>query len=106
MGSAFVQHSGYGRSADEVFNSIMADDQYENGHGGYSGTIGSARHGFVMVGVDQKRFTKTALGRWIDKAEEDTSKHGPLHCLELPKSYAKGMGRGVRKFVFAGWVPD
>ena len=105
MGAAYIQVAGYGKTADEVYRSLVEDDKYENGHKYNTGTIG-ASHGFTMVPLDQKKFTKAALSRWLDNAMEEADKWGPLHCLELPRSYAKGCRRGVRKFVFAGWVPD
>jgi hypothetical protein len=105
MGSAYIQVAGYGKTASEAFSEIVSEDQYENGRS-YSGTIGSSRQGFTMVSLDQKKFTKAAIRRWLDKAEETASKYEPISCLELPQSYAKGYGRGVRKFMFVGDVPE
>lgn len=39
MGAQVFYVSGIGLSAKEAFNIVVADAKYENGHGGYSGTI-------------------------------------------------------------------
>ncbi len=105
MGSADIYVSGYGKTASEVFNDLVSESQYEDGHAYDTGKIGAASD-FIMMPLDQKKCTKEAIQRWCDKALEETSKHGPLWCLELPRSYAKGYKRGVRRFLFVGWVPD
>lgn len=107
MGSTFIERSGFGKTASEVFKRMYDNDQGNAmANEGYSGSIGSARHGFKMVPLDQKKFTDAALKRWEDKAVDDHGKYDPMCCLEYPQSYAKGKGRGIRLFVFMGWVPE
>ena len=109
MGSASITQLGRAKTASEAFNALVEEDQWENGHAYDSGTIGAASNGFCMKPLDQKRFTKKALDRWIDDAIEHTSKHGELRCIQIPKSCkfaAHSTRRGVQTFLFCGWVCD
>ena len=88
----------YARSADEAITKLKEEAIYEYGHDIYSGTIATCS-GWIETGkLDQKAFTKAAIKRWIEKTIDNIDKCDIIY-LELPKSYAKGMGRGVRKYI-------
>ena len=103
MGSHNFSNVGYGKTAKEAYNDLVDQALWEYGHDPYNGTI-STTCGFIMTSIDQKRVTQQAIDRWLEKAWEQTDKHVPCHCLELPRSHAKGKPRGVRAFIFAGWA--
>ena len=103
MGSMSFYESAVAKTAEDAYNQLCEERCYEHGHVYDSGHIGVS-HGFEMTKLDQKKFTKAAFDRWYEKAMEETSKHGPCWCLELPRSKAKGYPRGYRRFVFAGWA--
>ena len=105
MGAAFFVNSRAAKTAEEAYNSLCEEACYQYGHDSYGGHIGVS-HGFTMVPLDQKKFTKAALDRWIDYAQEEADKWGAVHCVELPRSKAKGYPRGYRMYVFAGWAPE
>ena len=105
MGAAFFVHSRAAKTAEDAYNSLKDEACHEYGHDSYAGHIGVS-HGFTMVPLDQKKYTKAARERWIDKAMDEADKWGAVHCLELPRSKAKGYPRGWRVFLFAGWAPD
>ena len=103
MGTNTQVVTATGRSAGEAIDKLTEQAIYDHGHDTYSGTIATC-HGSVTEGkLDQKKFTKKAIDRWIDQAVEDIGKRD-ITYLELPRSYAKGYGRGVRKYivVYAG----
>jgi len=108
MGSSAVSQIGRAKTAGKAFDALVEADQWENGHAYDTGTIGAAC-GFHMHPLDQKRFTKKALDRWLDNAIEHTSKHEPLRCIQIPKTSkfaSHSTRRGVQTFLFCGWVPD
>jgi hypothetical protein len=109
MGSAVIQKLGRAKTAGEAFDAMVEADQYDNGHNYDTGTIGCASCGFYMHPLDQKRFTKQALDRWMDDAIDHTSKHDAIRCIQIPKSSkfaAHSTQRGVQTFLFVGWVPE
>lgn len=109
MGSAVIQQLGRNKTAIKAFDALVEADQYNNGHDYDTGTIGCASHSFHMHPLDQKRFTKKALDRWIDDAIENTGKYDALRCIQIPKTCkfaAHSTQRGVQTFLFVGWVPD
>ena len=105
MGTTTGHIMGYGKTVSDALDTVVSEDQWENGHDGYSGTI-QACCGSVTEGkLDQKKFTNAAIERWLDKAYEKTYKRD-ITYLELPRSYAKGRGRGVRAFIFVYAAPE
>jgi len=68
-GAVDFQTVGKGKNVQEAFNDAVSEAQYENGHGGYSGTI-AEKHSFVLIkppaGVDPKKYAG-----WVQYAGED-----------------------------------
>jgi hypothetical protein len=98
MGALTDAVSTYARSPEQAVDKLVEQAEYDHGHDNYSGTIATCHGGFEMGKIDQKAFTKAAINRWITKQVDEIEKLD-IMVLELPKSYAKGMGRGVRKYV-------
>ena len=98
MGACTEVRTVYARSASEAIDNLTDEAIYESGHDIYSGTIATCS-GWAQEGkLDQKAFTKAAIERWIAKWVDDIGKRDIIY-LELPKSYSKGKGRGVRKYI-------
>ena len=98
MGAVTELRTVYARSASDAIDSLIEDALYEHGHDPYSGSIATCSHWAEKGKIDQKAFTKTAIKRWCDKWFYEIGKRDIIY-LELPKSYAKGRGRGVRKYI-------
>ena len=103
MGSHTFSNVGYAKTADEAYSDLCEQARWEHGHDPYNGTI-STTIGFTVKPLGQKRFTEAAIDRWYEQAIDNTDKHTPCWCLELPKTKAKGRGRGVKAFLFVGWA--
>ena len=103
MGTEVNTVSVYAKSPSEAIDKLVEQAEYDHGHDPYSGTIATCDHWPQEGKIDQKAFTKAAINRWIYKWVDDLPKREIIY-LELPKSYAKGMGRGVKKYivVYAG----
>ena len=98
MGACSEYKSVYAKTAGEGIDILVDQAEYDHGHDMYSGTIATCS-GYVQEGkLDQKAFTKAAINRWINKWIDEVDKRDIIY-LELPKSHAKGMGRGIRKFL-------
>ena len=98
MGAVTESRTVYARTASEAIDKLMDEAVYEHGHDPYSGTIYTCDRWAQEGKLDQKAFTKAAIKRWCEKWYDDLPKREIIY-LELPKSYAKGMGRGVRKYI-------
>lgn len=89
---SFVEH-GTGSSAQDAFNKLVSQAQYEHGHGGYTGSI-AEKSSFVMEelppGQDPEDWAWTQIQ---DCIPQTTSKWGPCGCIHVP---------GTNKYVFFG----
>lgn len=98
MGSVTEQAVSYGKTAEEAIDSLVSDAIYDYGHEAYSGSIATCTNGTREGYLDQKKFTPKAINRWTIKWFDELQKREIIY-LELPKSHAKGMGRGIKKFI-------
>lgn len=105
MGAHDLSQIAFGASAKDAYNSAVAEALHERGHDPYNGTISTTK-GFEMKPLAQGKFTRAAIRRWEEAALNATEKWGRCHCLELPRSYAKGKARGVRAYLFVGWAAE
>lgn len=84
-----------GESAQDAFNQAVSDAQYENGHGGYTGTI-AEKSEFRMVtvphGVDPLKYAEQSI--FDHPLSRD--KWGPAGCVDL----------GDGRFAFFGTAPS
>jgi hypothetical protein len=87
MGAEQFWTKAYGKTARAAFNSAVEEARYENGHGGYTGTI-AEKEAFVMIPFDPGSLEITPqeyadlLMEKGDKRVDD--KWGPAGCLEIP----------------------
>ncbi len=81
MGASDFMNRGKGKTAQEAFNAITEQARYEDGHGGYTGTI-AEKSSFKMVtvppGKDPREFAEECLendDHWCQ------DKWGPAACI-------------------------
>lgn len=83
-----------GANAQAAFNAVTDQARYENGHGGYSGTI-AEKHDFVMIprrpGLSAEQDADDLIEAGDPRIDD---KWGPAGCFDL------GKGR----FMFFGWA--
>ena len=98
MGACEFVSSGKGKSAKEAFSNVVSNARYENGHGGYTGTI-AEKSAFKMVsGVTAKTVREAAdLAEKLLNEDDATygDKWGPCHCIHV---------EGTDTYVFFGWA--
>jgi len=94
MGACTFSDVGEGKNAREAFNNLVKDACYENGHGGYTGTI-AEKHSFNMIvcpeGEDPFEYADTLIENG-DRRVDD--KWGPAGCINL----------GDGRYLFFGWA--
>lgn len=90
----FVKRKG--KTAKEAFDEAVADAQYEEGHGGYTGTI-AEKNEFKEVFPNEGESAKECAERHSDTTFDD--KWGPAGCIKL-QSYSDGN----HLFLFFGWA--
>lgn len=129
MGASAFNQVAFGKTAEEAYRNAVDRAYFERGHDPYNGTI-STTHGFEMRPLGSSKFTKAALKRfenraWFGKGYKEikrtrngyafheiiegtdaSEKWGNCHCVELPRSFAKGQRRGIRAYLFAGWAAE
>lgn len=87
-----------GLSAKAAFHKATSDAQYENGHGGYTGTI-AEKDSFRMV-TEVTASSVQEAGRTAQRLlDEDDGKYGdkwgPAFCIAV---------EGTDDYVFFGWA--
>jgi hypothetical protein len=110
MGAVPFMNVSTGTTPEEAFGSAVQQARYEDGHGGYSGTI-AEKHSIVVIkhpshlggttlptSAEVKAFANKLIE---DNDERIDSKWGPAGCIEFqPARDTKGM----RCFLFFGWA--
>ena len=94
MGAHSFIDRAKGRNAREAFDTLVDQAAWENGHGGYTGTI-AEKSEFVMIPlniIEAAEATAERLIREGDPRIED--KWGPAGCIHDPVN---------DDFVFFGW---
>lgn len=94
MGASTFMVTAEGKTAKEAFKNARADALYEDGHGGYTGTI-AEKDSFVMItcelGMDPYEYADDLINEDDSRIED---KWGPAGCIAL----------GGDKFLFFGWA--
>lgn len=102
MGASVFFSSASGSSAHEAFKSARDEAAWENGHGGYTGTI-AEKHDYVMCSETVFPSYKEAsefANNLIDNDDNRISdKWGPAGCVKFTK------GNDI-KYLFFGWASD
>ena len=94
MGGTTFSQVGKGKTAREAFHNAVTEARYQNGHGGYTGSL-AEKHEFVMItppaGVGLEGFVSDL----IDKNDPRIAdKWGPAGCVKVaPDTY-----------MFFGWA--
>lgn len=81
-------------SAKEAFKQAVDDARYENGHGGYTGTI-AEKSSFVMIPVPAGTSPLEHARKLLDEDDGRISdKWGPAGCVAV----------GEGEYLFFGWA--
>ncbi len=100
MGASVFFSTASGKSAKEAFRTAVDEAAWENGHGGYTGTI-AEKDSFVMCGDTVYPTYNEAYdfaNDLIDKEDRRIDdKWGPAGCV-------KYLANGETKYLFFGWA--
>lgn len=94
MGACNFTTVARGNSAKDALRNAIEDARYENGHGGYTGTI-AEKDSLVMISKPEGEDLYEFANRLID--EDDSrikNKWGPAGCIKLDGD----------KYFFFGWA--
>lgn len=87
MGACSFEAWGHGINAKEAFTQVVEEALYEEGHGGYTGTV-AEKTAFTMVGtVATVKEARELCGKLMD--DEDCriqDKWGPAGCIAVKDS--------------------
>lgn len=94
MGAANFSVTVVGKTADAAFDSAVRDARYENGHGGYTGTI-AEKHGFVMI----RDKVEDVIARLDKRASQpfDKDEFYSEAAWKDSQAYAKKLASSLRK---------
>ena len=89
-----------GKSAKEAFNAACDQARYEDGHGGYTGTI-AEKHEFTMIDTVASVVEASKLAdKFINEGDPRVDdKWGPAGCIKIT-----GKAGETPKFLFFGWA--
>jgi hypothetical protein len=101
MGADQFSVCSKGKTAAEAFSKAVEEARYEDGHGGYTGTI-AEKNDFKMVTVPQGKDPMD----YVDDCMEDDDhfcqdKWGPAGCVEV-KPASKDQDQKI--YCFFGWA--
>ena len=83
MGATEFFTTARGSSAREAFSDAVSDAQYENGHGGYTGTIAEKRS-FTLIAVPEGQDPLAYANDLLDEDDKRISdKWGPAGCVKI-----------------------
>jgi len=94
MGGNTFYQIGKGRTVEEAFRNAVEQAQYENGHGGYTGTL-AEKHSYVVITLPEGIEARDYATLLIDKDDERIEdKWGPAGALPI----------GLFEWLFFGWA--
>lgn len=94
MGACTFKTVARGNSAKEALRNAIQDARYENGHGGYTGTI-AEKDSLVMISKPEGEDLYEFANRLIDEDDPRIkNKWGPAGCIKLDGD----------KYFFFGWA--
>ncbi len=82
MGGCQFSNRGEGWSAEEAFERIHDEAQYDHGHGGYSGTI-AEKHDFRVKRPPTADSDSPEWKAWYEELLDKNDKWGPAECVVL-----------------------
>lgn len=106
----FIKMKGIFKNANEAFTLAVQEAQYEEGHGGYTGTI-AEKTSFKMINVPPRKDPFKFANEMEEKEGFWQDKWGPAACVEVKGAYLqkqrgehyKGK-RNFKVFYFFGWA--
>lgn len=99
MGACNFIEFGRGKTAEEVFDSLVRDAEFMYGHDPYNGTISTTSLSRKPVKVIRKRFTEKARQEAVKVAEaDDWGKKWESRVIDC------GATKGGRVWAFYGWA--
>ena len=110
MGATTFYHRIESTNAKDSFNGLVEDAQYENGHGGYTGTI-AEKSAFSM----SKKPTEIDADEWhemVEDFDEDDKEQKHYHELKSDyNTYDDKWGDALcipteKGFIFCGWASE
>jgi hypothetical protein len=116
MGTHTYTQIGHGKTGEEAYRLLQERAEAEHGHEqGYSGYINCCDTCWESK-LDQKRFTKAAIRRWMELTSFGDGKDNwgldKRECcyLYIPKTYkgyvTHSLNRGVKTFIFCVAAPE
>ncbi len=96
MGASPFITVAHGATAQKAFNEAVESASYEEGHGGYTGSI-AEKSSFVSIPLPKGIKPNEEANRLIDEDDDRISdKWGPAGVFELGKD----------RWLFFGWAPS
>ena len=101
MGACDFTTRARGKTAADAFSSAVASAQYEDGHGGYTGTI-AEKSDFIVITPDPGESPAACVDRLMESDDRRIrDKWGPAGCVDCgpdPKNPTWCV------FLFFGWA--
>lgn len=113
MGSTTFYDYGWGKTAEQAFEKLTEEATYENGHGGYTGTI-AEKNSFIMISLPVGQNPDDYSEKLIDEEDERVADTwGDAGCIIVPeifynernKEYAL-KHKDEKLYLFFGWASD
>ena len=79
---------GRNKNAEEAYNELVEEAEYEYGHDGYNGTI-STSGGFKMI-TEHPRYGTKKFWKFVDKTMDGT-KFSAWNCIEIKGAVLKAI---------------
>ena len=100
MGAQDFYQEGEGSTAEEAFRTARKDACYEQGHGGYSGTL-AEKHSFVLIHCPEGIQPEQLADQLIENDDKRISdKWGPAGCIKVKTD----KNSGLSTYLFFGWA--
>jgi hypothetical protein len=101
MGACDFAVVARGKDAKDAFSRAVQDARYENGHGGYTGTI-AEKHDFINVGTAITEDAAFKRSQELLDADDKriSDKWGPAGCIVIDGSTKDG----TTLYLFFGWA--
>mgnify|MGYP000297748169 CR=1 FL=1 len=93
MGASPFITVAHGATAQKAFNEAVESASFEEGHGGYTGSI-AEKNSFVSIPLPKDTKPYEEANRLIDEDERISDKWGPAGVFELGKD----------RWLFFGWA--
>ena len=94
MGACDFFTTAKGKTAREAFDNVVEEAKYENGHGGYTGTI-AEKNSFTVIELPEGQEAYAYANDLMDEDDDRIyDKWGPAGCIKA----------GENEFIFFGYA--